>query len=302
MSFSSLTVGLGSRQGDDSPVQWETTIEQLYLASRLTAIHPALRPEDESFAAPLLPTDEDSRSPLIPKVIAPFVKRAKAYVKSKGRKVMNATKRKFDKLLDKLTEPNRPAETHVSSKDDSTDNASITASTSQGNIAKRARVDSVGRSNTPTSVAGPSVTIGNRANITSISQVARKTPKYAPWHQQHFLDRLKTFNNVLWWPSKPAAIDSVEWAKRGWSCVARDRVGCVGGCSKEVFVKVYPEEGGNIAGTVEAASGQIKETNHQVGTSSHVLVRTACQRTLSNTYDRASFDGSIHWTNHLCSR
>ena len=38
--------------------------------------------------------------------------------------------------------------------------------------------------------------------------------------------------------SKPEQVDEVQWAKRGWSCVGRERVGCVGGCAKEVVVKL----------------------------------------------------------------
>ena len=38
--------------------------------------------------------------------------------------------------------------------------------------------------------------------------------------------------------SKPEPINEVQWAKRGWSCVGRERVGCVGGCGKEVVVKL----------------------------------------------------------------
>lgn len=37
---------------------------------------------------------------------------------------------------------------------------------------------------------------------------------------------------------KPEIINEVQWAKRGWSCVGKERVGCVGGCGKEVVVKL----------------------------------------------------------------
>lgn len=38
--------------------------------------------------------------------------------------------------------------------------------------------------------------------------------------------------------SKPERINEVQWAKRGWSCVGRDTVRCVGGCSHEVVIKL----------------------------------------------------------------
>lgn len=38
------------------------------------------------------------------------------------------------------------------------------------------------------------------------------------------------------WTSKPAKINEVQWAKRGWSCVGQDCVGCVGGCGIRVVI------------------------------------------------------------------
>ena len=54
--------------------------------------------------------------------------------------------------------------------------------------------------------------------------------------------------------SKPESINEVQWAKRGWRCVGRERVGCVGGCGKEVVIKL--EEGPEETGNESAESGQ----------------------------------------------
>ena len=35
--------------------------------------------------------------------------------------------------------------------------------------------------------------------------------------------------------SKPDKVNEVEWAKRGWRCVGRERVGCAS-CGKEVVI------------------------------------------------------------------
>jgi len=45
---------------------------------------------------------------------------------------------------------------------------------------------------------------------------------------------------------KQDRISEVEWAKRGWSCVGKERVECVGGCGREVVIKLEsdPEERG----------------------------------------------------------
>ncbi|KAL2049253.1 hypothetical protein ABVK25_010520 [Lepraria finkii] len=64
----------------------------------------------------------------------------------------------------------------------------------------------------------------------------RKAPNFAPWDRGQFLERLKTYRHVDKWMGKPEHISEVQWAKRGWSCVGKERVGCVGGCSKEVVI------------------------------------------------------------------
>ena len=64
----------------------------------------------------------------------------------------------------------------------------------------------------------------------------RKTPNFAPWDRGRFLERLKTYRHVDKWMGKPERINEVQWAKRGWSCVGKDRVGCVGGCGKELVI------------------------------------------------------------------
>lgn len=64
----------------------------------------------------------------------------------------------------------------------------------------------------------------------------RKTPNFAPWDREQFLERLKTYRHVDKWMGKPESINEVQWAKRGWSCVGKERVGCVEGCGKEVVI------------------------------------------------------------------
>ncbi|KAL1960317.1 hypothetical protein VTO42DRAFT_8277 [Malbranchea cinnamomea] len=66
-------------------------------------------------------------------------------------------------------------------------------------------------------------------------------PNFVPWDRSRFLERLKTFRRVDRWSPKPAAINEVQWAKRGWSCTDVMRVECVGGCGQAVVVKL-PDE------------------------------------------------------------
>ena len=54
---------------------------------------------------------------------------------------------------------------------------------------------------------------------------------------------------------KPEGINEVQWAKRGWSCVGKERVGCVGGCGKEVVIMLESgreERQDNSDGTQDA--------------------------------------------------
>lgn len=70
----------------------------------------------------------------------------------------------------------------------------------------------------------------------------RNLPNFAPWDRGQFLNRLKTFRHVEKWMGKPDSINEVQWAKRGWSCVGKERVKCVGGCGKEIFINLEDEE------------------------------------------------------------
>ena len=65
----------------------------------------------------------------------------------------------------------------------------------------------------------------------------KKPPNFTPWDRGKFLERLGTFRYVDKWMSKPDPVNEVQWAKRGWRCVGRERVGCAG-CGKEVVVSL----------------------------------------------------------------
>ncbi|KAL9134309.1 MAG: hypothetical protein Q9175_004513 [Cornicularia normoerica] len=75
-----------------------------------------------------------------------------------------------------------------------------------------------------------------QATPTATMTEERQTPNFAPWDRGRFLERLKTYRHVDKWMGKPERINEVQWAKRGWSCVGKERVGCVGGCGKEVVI------------------------------------------------------------------
>lgn len=65
-----------------------------------------------------------------------------------------------------------------------------------------------------------------------------RPPNFAPWDRIQFLQRLETFRHVDKWMGKPEKVNEVQWARRGWSCIGKERVGCVGGCGKEAVIQL----------------------------------------------------------------
>jgi hypothetical protein len=121
------------------------------------------------------------------------------------------TKRKFYKALDTLTNPparpvNEPA-------------------------AKRVR----------RSISGTSSMLSHEARVTNSTPkdtAPKQIPNFAPWSQDTFLARIKSFSSVSMWHPKPEAISEVEWAKRGWTCVDVNTVACKGGCEARLVVSL----------------------------------------------------------------
>ena len=80
----------------------------------------------------------------------------------------------------------------------------------------------------------------------------KRAPNFTPWDRGQFLERLKTFRHVDKWMSKPEEVNEVQWAKRGWTCIGKERVACAG-CGREVVVKLENEE------EIEGSSGEDME-------------------------------------------
>lgn len=157
---------------------------------------------------------------------------------------LSTTKRKFHKILDSIS--NASSTSLASKSNHNTYNASTT--TLPATLDPPAKKPRIAR---PTSAYVPpstrilaSQSPSLRAATATAKQPAptatmneeRKTPNFAPWDRAQFLERLKTYRHVDKWMGKPERINEVQWAKRGWSCVGKDRVGCVGGCGKEVVI------------------------------------------------------------------
>lgn len=159
---------------------------------------------------------------------------------------LSTTKRKFHKILDSIS---NASNTSLAPQHDPNHASTTTLPATLESPAKRLRSTrpvSAYTASTPRANIIPerrSMTVTKSADTSTLPAMneERKPPNFAPWDRGHFLDRLRTFRHVDKWMSKPEQINEVQWAKRGWSCVGRERVGCVGGCGREVVIKLEDE-------------------------------------------------------------
>ncbi|KAI1941548.1 hypothetical protein LOZ57_005677 [Ophidiomyces ophidiicola] len=91
---------------------------------------------------------------------------------------------------------------------------------------------------TPGSEVDDTITPVSTSPLANHSPAPSLRPNFVPWDRDRFLERLETFRKVDRWSPKPDAVNEVQWAKRGWSCVGVMRVECVGGCGLSLVVKL----------------------------------------------------------------
>lgn len=179
---------------------------------------------------------------------------------------MNATKRKFNALLQGLNSP-RPS---------TPDKPRKTADIAAGHASSSSTLLSLSHASTSTSTSSPSETHKKRrmgaltdgrgsatavlaadtssSSLATISSLRRplQTPapaarppevasRYCPGDREQLLRRLASFQEITNWTPKPDRVSEVEWAKRGWVCHGKERVRCAL-CHKELVVKLNRKE------------------------------------------------------------
>lgn len=153
---------------------------------------------------------------------------------------LSTTKRKLHKILDSIS---NASSLSLASGNEKYNASTTTLPTITDSPAKKPRIERPVSAYVPpstritakaTSKARPLSAVQAPPSATMIDE--RKPPNFAPWDRSHFLTRLKTYRHVDKWRGKPEKINEVQWSKRGWSCVGKERVGCVGGCGKEVVI------------------------------------------------------------------
>ncbi|KAK8878763.1 zf-C3HC-domain-containing protein [Apiospora arundinis] len=184
---------------------------------------------------------------------------------------MNATKRKFNTLLqglggkpsptslpseniDDLDAPTMAGYTDLATATASVLHRTPTAGSTASTDSTRAPVSALTaellskRRRTaaarPMTLNEPGATIRTLvSNVTirkSTSRAAEKKtptepPRYCPSDRGQLIKRLATFQELTEWTPKPDKVNEIEWAKRGWVCSGKETVRC-SLCHKELVV------------------------------------------------------------------
>ncbi|RDA93722.1 hypothetical protein CP533_0266 [Ophiocordyceps camponoti-saundersi (nom. inval.)] len=225
---------------------------------------------------------------------------------------MNATKRKFNALLQGLSNPSeRPTMATEHNGD-----AAL--------LLKRRRLG-LSEPNTPNKNSiNPTNNIKLRNTVTSPSPLSslkkiRQPPealvKYCPADRNELLRRLSTFQELTEWTPKPDEVNEVQWAKRGWVCCGKEKVRCLL-CSKELLVSLQPTEAETDTAALACARLTQNHTQDSIVAKVCELIVTAHQQDclwrqrccddsllrLSFSNDRAVIASLRQRYDELCSR
>ncbi|KAM3526139.1 hypothetical protein NHJ13051_003633 [Beauveria bassiana] len=164
---------------------------------------------------------------------------------------MNATKRKFNALLQGLNSP-RPSPPDQKP----TKTADITAGTAASSSLPSSPLSTIAQKKRRMGVA-PAADTASSSSLLSLASIASlrrplQTPppaarppevaaRYCPGDREQLLRRLASFQEITSWTPKPDRVGEVEWAKRGWVCHGKERVRCAL-CHKELVVKLNRKE------------------------------------------------------------
>ena len=151
---------------------------------------------------------------------------------------LSTTKRKFHRILDSFPNGSTTSLAPITKHD----NASITTF---AEYAARKKARSEKRPMNSRTSETPQMSLVNieseRAEVSKQTTPEKKAPYFVPWDRDAFLARLKTFQHVYLWASKPDEVNEVQWAKRGWRLLDKDTVAC-SGCGKQVVMKLELDE------------------------------------------------------------
>jgi hypothetical protein len=84
--------------------------------------------------------------------------------------------------------------------------------------------------------------IPERGSTFAVSRsTSEASPRYCPGDRAQLIRRLATFQSLTDWTPKPDRVGELEWARRGWTCLGKERVRCAL-CNRELIVKLNRKE------------------------------------------------------------
>ncbi|KAF4976906.1 hypothetical protein FZEAL_6482 [Fusarium zealandicum] len=167
---------------------------------------------------------------------------------------MNATKRKFNTLLQGLGSPQSKTSDDAVSHSEAGSSPSRRAATASPSSTTRASGTDADILQKRRRLGFPDSTapiLGKKGSLSAtISSLVSRRPqgqdpksfndlpaKYSPTDRGDLLRRLGTFQEITDWTPKPDKVNEVEWAKRGWVCHGKETVRCLL-CHRELVVKL----------------------------------------------------------------
>jgi hypothetical protein len=176
---------------------------------------------------------------------------------------MSATKRKFNALLQGLSDSRTSLEDGSSAYD--------------ALLQKRRRLgfpsSTAPKFDSPSSTTDLTASLSTRrSQADRQKQTQKPAVRYCPSDRDELLRRLETFQDITRWTPKPDKISEIEWAKRGWLCQSKETVRCVL-CSKELVIKLArtskPAEEGQDVDEAASSSEALVDKYAELVVSSH---------------------------------
>lgn len=212
---------------------------------------------------------------------------------------MNATKRKFNALLQGLNSP-RSSTTSDQQPLKTADIAAGSAPSSYSLFTQKKRRMGAARATGRASATSTSSTTNDADSLPSLASISSlrrplQTPapapkgpevasRYCPSDREQLLRRLASFQEITNWTPKPDRVSEVEWAKRGWVCHGKERVRCAL-CHKELVVKLNRKEenGKEVSVLIASEIGKLSSLLRSLQHCSR-FVNTSVEEALVETY------------------
>lgn len=221
---------------------------------------------------------------------------------------MNTTKRKFNALLNGLgtKKSDSSLSAHEVNKTSEKPPNDLVSNMKKPRTSYSSSAANRLSSSTRTSTGAASEIENARRNLSPVAKLSSipvatdESPKWAPYDRAEFLKRLKSFSNLTDWTPKPARVNEVEWAKRGWVCQKKERVRCCF-CNVEILVKLNKKEEDGKEKEVYIAENIGRDFDRML--TSEIILTNSVENALIDRYVEliiTSHDESCPWRQRGC--